>query len=93
MRFIKINARKGTNLSKVINALIKKYQIPHVRESKYIVSLGFIPGTDTNVSNYTKLVDLDSNHYGSLHYFESTNRLYLDVTYDGLSLFEISMLK
>lgn len=93
MRFIKITARKGTKLSKVINALIKKYNIPHVRESKYIVSLGFSPSSESSYSNYTKMVDLDSEHYCSLHYYESTNKVYLDVTYDGLSLFEISILK
>lgn len=93
MRFIKITARKGTQLSKVINALINKYQIPHVRESKTIISLGFFPSTDTPYNFYNKMVDLDSNHYGSLRYSETSNKFYVEVTYDGKSLFEISMLK
>ena len=71
MRFIKITARKGTKLSKVINALIKKYKIPHVRESKYIVSLGFFPSSDSSYITYTKMVDLDSSHFGSLRYSKS----------------------
>lgn len=93
MRFVKIDTRNKKRLAQVIECLIKQYKTPHAREGKHIISLGFPEcGDNQHYSNYTKIVGVDNTHIGSLHYFETSRKLYLDICYEGKSLYTIDIL-
>lgn len=92
MRFIKIKARKGTQLSNVIEKLIEIYETPHVRYAVDSIALGFPDVDQTGESNYTKCFNLGSSCCG-VHWYESIDNMFFEVTFNGKTLYQIDIIK
>lgn len=92
MRFIKIMARKGTQLRKVIDKLIEVHGTPHVCYSSDSIALGFPEVDQTGVSEYDKYFSIDDTNY-ACHWYESIDYMFFELCSQFKTIYQIEIIK
>ena len=94
MRFIKIIARKGTNIDRVLKKAFQKDAITLLRQDEDTLLVG-VPslGKGETEVYVNKAFELDSLHIGSVFYYETKFSFYFEIRYKGKSLYLINIIK
>lgn len=94
MKFIKIPSRKGTRLAEVVDKAIELYHLNVQYREKDFVLLGFPECTETKEgTHFNKCFDISSTAFGGVYYFESKHIFTFEITHNGKTVYQISIVK
>lgn len=94
MRFIKIIARKGTNIDRVLKKACEKEVVSVYRQDKENLVVG-VPALNKGATEVyiNKVFDLDSRNTGSVFFYETKFSFYFEIRYNGKSIYLINIIK
>lgn len=94
MRFIKIIARKGTNIDLVLVKASELDAVSVYRQDAETLVVG-VPSLDKGETEVyvNKAFDLNRPHIGSVFYYETKNSFYFEIRYNEKSLYLINIIK
>lgn len=94
MRFIKINARKGTYVDRVLKKASEKDAVKVYRQDEEILLVG-VPSLEKGQTEVyiNKVFNLNSPYIASVFYYETKFSFYFEIRYKGKSLYLINIIK
>ena len=94
MRFIKILARKSTNIDRVLKKAREQEVVSVYRQDieTLVVGVPALPKGSTEVY-INKVFNLNSLNTGSVFFYETKLSFYLDIRYNGKSIYLINIIK
>lgn len=94
MRFIKIKARKRTNIDRVLDVARAKEVISVYRQDPDTLVVG-VPklGRESLEVYINKVFNLNSRDTGSVFFYETKMTYYFEIRYNGESIYLIDIIK
>lgn len=94
MRFIKILARKSTNIDRILKIASQKDAVNLYRQDEETLVVG-VPSLEKGQSEVyiNKVFNLDSSNIASVFYYETKFSFYFEIRYHGKSLYLINIIK
>ena len=94
MRFIKIIARKGTNIDRVLSMACQKDAVNLYRQDEDTLRVG-VPSLEKGVTEVyvNQVFNLGSINTGSVYHYETKHTFYFELRYNGKIIYLIDIIK